>query len=62
MIATIRNRSHPVVSIAICVNSSNSIVSIEAVGLVNRETRYHSLRIKAVKVTDYFLCDSTWDT
>lgn len=36
-------------------------MSIEAVGLANRETRYHSLRVKAVNVVDYFLGNKVED-
>lgn len=36
-------------------------LSIEAVGLANRETRYHSLRVKAVKAVDYFLGNNVED-
>lgn len=36
-------------------------LSIEAVGLANRETRYRSPRLKAVKVADYFLGDNVQD-
>lgn len=36
-------------------------LSIEAVGLANRETRYRSPGLRAVKVADYFLADNVQD-